>query len=145
MHKYAILIDGGFATRKIGSNINHATAADFEVLIATICKHHLLDGLRLHRIYYYDSEPLKTAHDKPIGGGKIEFANQPIVARSKKLHDQLVKLPFLALRLGELSFHSWAVNQKKLDKALGNAIEIEHEESQPPTHSRTRLRVAMLP
>jgi uncharacterized LabA/DUF88 family protein len=131
IYKYAILIGGGFATRKIGSNISHATAADFEVLIATIRKHQLLDGLRLHRIYYYHSEPLKTAHDKPIGGGKIEFANQPIVARSKKLHDQLVKLPFLALILGELSFHGWAVNQKKLDKALGNSIEIKHEDLKP--------------
>lgn len=144
MHQYAILIDGGFAKRKIGSAIKPATAADFETLISAICQHPLLNDLRLHRVYFYDSVPLLTAHEKPLNGGQVEFANQPIANRSKQLHEQLVKLPFVALRLGELSFNGWAVTQKKLDKAPGSTVEIRHEDLKPNiTQKGVDMRIGM--
>ncbi|OYY32303.1 MULTISPECIES: NYN domain-containing protein [unclassified Polaromonas] len=144
MHQYAILIDGGFAKRKIGTSIQPANAADFEALITAICHYPLLEGLRLHRVYYYDSVPLQTAHDKPLSGGKIEFANQPIATRSQQLFDQLVKLPYVALRLGELSFNGWELTQKKLNKANGDMIEIRHTDLKPSiTQKGVDMRIGM--
>lgn len=144
MHQYAILIDGGFAKRKIGTSIKPATAADFEALITQICRHPMLDEKHLHRVYFYDSVPLLSAHDKPLGGGQIEFANQPIATRSKQLHEQLVKLPYVALRLGELSFNGWAVTQKKLDKAQGDSIEIRAGDLKPQiTQKGVDMRIGM--
>jgi hypothetical protein len=85
MQNYAILIDGGFAKRKLGSAVRPATAQDFACLVQKLQATAPLDAMRLHRVYYYDSVPLETAHDKPLNGGRIEFGNNPVANRSRQL------------------------------------------------------------
>lgn len=144
MQHYAVLIDGGFAKRKLGTGVNPAEAADFQNLIEAIRAHAALADCRLHRVYYYDSTPLLSGHDKPLNGGKIEFGNQPIANRSQRLFEQLWKLPFVALRLGELSFNGWAVNRKKLDKAVGDSVLIKQEDLKPQiTQKGVDMRIGM--
>ena len=131
MQNYAILIDGGFAKRKLGSAVRPATAQDFACLVQKLQATAPLDAMRLHRVYYYDSVPLETAHDKPLNGGRIEFGNNPVANRSRQLFEQLAKQPFTALRLGELSFEGWVVSSKALNTAPGKALEITGDDLKP--------------
>ena len=123
MQNYAILIDGGFAKRKLGSAKSPATAESFLRLVQQLQSMPPLDAMRLHRVYYYDSNPLESAHDKPLGGGSIQFGNTHVTTQSKQLFAQLAQQPFMALRLGELSFEGWVVQRKKLDRATGASVE----------------------
>ncbi len=100
MKHYAILIDGGFARRKLGgARVSPAVADDFQKLIHTIANQPTLQGCALYRVYDYDAMPLLSAHDKLLGGGKVEFAKQPVAKRVQALFERLYKLPFVALRL----------------------------------------------
>lgn len=144
MHQYAILIDGGFAKRKIGSANKHATADDFQKLIVRIQEQPELQLLQLHRVYYYDSVPLLSAHDKPLGGGKIEFANEAVATRSKQLFEQLCRLPYVALRLGELSFNGWGLRPRHLEKATGSSVAITADDLKPQiTQKGVDMRIGM--
>ena len=144
MRTYAILIDGGFAKRKLGTNLSPATAQDFQNLISLLQALPELRAQTLHRVYYYDSTPLLSAHTKPLNGGKVEFANQQIATRSQRLFEQLWKLPYVALRLGELSFNGWAVNSKVLDKAQGDSVTVRHDDLKPQiTQKGVDMRIGM--
>jgi uncharacterized LabA/DUF88 family protein len=144
MQSYAILIDGGFAKRKLGSAKTPATADDFKRLIQRLQALPALTGMRLHRVYYYDSVPLESAHDKPLSGGSIAFGNSPIATRSRLLFDQLAQQPFMALRLGELAFQGWEVSAKKLNKAEGPTVEISSEDLRPQISQKgVDMRIGM--
>lgn len=144
MLHYAILIDGGFAKRKLGNGARPATAQDFQQLIDVLRDLPELREMHLHRVYYYDSVPLEGSHDKPLGGGKIEFSNQPIATRSRQLFEQLWKLPFVALRLGDLSFNGWAVDRGLLDKAQGDKVQITHADLKPQISQKgVDMRIGM--
>lgn len=144
MQNYAILIDGGFAKRKLGTAKDPATAQDFLRLVQKIQTLAPLANMRLHRVYYYDSVPLETGHDKPLGGGKIEFGNSPIATRSRKLFEQLAQQPYTALRLGELSFQGWEISAKKLNKADGRSVEISSDDLRPQiTQKGVDMRIGM--
>jgi uncharacterized LabA/DUF88 family protein len=144
MRNYAILIDGGFAKRKLGTSIKPATAEDFQALINVLQEQQELVNNTLHRVYYYDSTPLLSAHQKPLNGGKVEFANQQIANRSQRLFEQMWKLPYVALRLGELSFNGWALNPQALDKAQGDVMTIRHDDLKPQiTQKGVDMRIGM--
>ena len=144
MRNYAILIDGGFAKRKLGTSVGPATAEDFQSLINALQQRQELSQCVLHRVYYYDSEPLLSAHAKPLNGGKMEFANQAIATRSQRLFEQMRRLPHVALRLGELSFNGWNVSPKLLDKAEGDSVVVRHEDLKPQiTQKGVDMRIGM--
>lgn len=144
MLNYAVLIDGGFAKRKLGSGMKPAVAEDFQRLVGIIQDQPQLHGLRLHRVYYYDSEPYNGSQVKPLNGGTVEFATQPIATRSKQLFENLAKLPFLALRLGELTFNGWAVSPRLLNKATGDSVQIKHDSLKPQiTQKGVDMRIGM--
>jgi uncharacterized LabA/DUF88 family protein len=144
MLNYAILIDGGFAKRRLGTSKNLANAETFRRLVQDLCRAEVLTGMRLHRVYYYDSVPLESAHPKPLGGGVVEFGATPVASRARSLFDQLSQQPFMALRLGELSFHGWAVTAKKLAKASGETVEIRADDLVPQiTQKGVDMRIGM--
>lgn len=144
MQNYAILIDGGFAKRKLGSAKSPATAASFYRLVQYLQSLQPLTSMRLHRIYYYDSNPLESAHEKPLGGGSIQFGNTHVTTQSKQLFAQLAQQPFMALRLGELSFEGWVVHRKKLDKAAGTTVEICTDDLRPKISQKgVDMRIGM--
>jgi uncharacterized LabA/DUF88 family protein len=144
MQNYAILIDGGFAKRKLGTAKNPATADQFQGLVARLQALEPLNKMRLHRVYYYDSIPLETSHQRPLEGGVVEFGNTPIASRSRLLFDQLSQQPFTALRLGELSFTGWAVASGKLNKASGKTVEISADDLRPQISQKgVDMRIGM--
>jgi hypothetical protein len=58
--KYAILLDGGFVTKKLQGQLKHfPTAADVEKECQRIAKQPLLANRDLLRIYFYDASPAK--------------------------------------------------------------------------------------
>ncbi|WP_079433731.1 NYN domain-containing protein [Zoogloea sp. LCSB751] len=114
MSSYAILVDGGFIKRKLGSARAPMTAENFEAFIDRLKAEPCLQGLRLHRIYFYDALPFEGEAKKPLNGGKVNFGASPIVARSKRLHVDLVRVPYVALRMGELGFRGWQLKTMPL-------------------------------
>lgn len=121
-----------------------ATASDFRRLIDAICKHQALADMRLHRVYYYDAAPLESSQAKPLQGGTIEFGGNQVVARAKQLFDQLSRVPFVALRLGELAFDGWVVKGKKLARAPGETVEIKADDLQAQiTQKGVDMRIGM--
>lgn len=141
---YAVLIDGGFAKRKLGTAPNPATAETFDELVKRIAGSPELAASRLHRVYYYDSMPLESSAEKPLEGGSLEFGKQEIVGRSKKLFSMLSRLPMFAVRLGELSFNGWTVNYKKLARAQGKQLAISADDLKPAiTQKGVDMRIGM--
>lgn len=119
MQNYAILVDAGFAKRKLGNAKSPADIQKFSLLFEQIKSSPHLENQRLHRIYYYDSTPLEETYDKPLSTDKIDFAKSHIVGQSRALFEQLAKYPHVALRLGELSFNGWQIRTKVLNKSQG--------------------------
>jgi uncharacterized LabA/DUF88 family protein len=141
---YAILIDGGFAKRKIGSAKHPATADDFKTLIEKIGASPALRGCDLYRIYYYDSLPLTLCEQKPLAGGVVDFGADPVVSRSKRLFDEMSRIPFMALRLGELAFNGWGLKTKRLSNEANPRLVIEADDLRPQIQQKgVDMRIGM--
>src|SRR5262245_53621193 len=98
---YAMLLDGGFLRYKLSKRQAPVDAAGIREFAARVSALPCLQGMRLHRIYFYDSKPLETSEDKPLGGGRIHFGVTAAAARNKSLQAALMREPFFALRFGE--------------------------------------------
>lgn len=71
----------------------------------------------LHRIYYYDSPPLTERVKVPLSTERMNFANTPLAKNNSALLQKLSHAPFFALRLGEVAFRGWKLNQKILHES----------------------------
>jgi hypothetical protein len=132
MHHYAILVDGGFVRRKLGTRTKPAGLEDLRQLPLRIGRHPALAGMWLHRTYYYDAQPLTQSVDRPLNGGRVDFGQSELAIRSRQLFQDLAKEPFTALRIGELSFEGWRVSPRRLEKAVGDAVQIHAADLEPP-------------
>lgn len=104
---YAILLDGAFLRYKLGKLRARVDAAAISSFATRISALPCLGGMRLHRIYFYDSRPLQTAERKPLGGGTIDFRSTVAAARNRTIRSSLMREPFFALRFGELHMEGW--------------------------------------
>ena len=76
--------------------------------------------MNLHRIYFYDAEPIGVKKLKPLTGGRqngqmFDFKTTPTYQANIQLLDDLKRKPFYAVRLGEVNFRGWLVKPQKLD------------------------------
>jgi uncharacterized LabA/DUF88 family protein len=143
VRKYAILVDGGFIKRKIGSREAPMTADLLNDFIERLRAQPPLDAMLLHRIYYYDAAPLETTVRKPLSGGTINFGAQPTAINNKALYRELAAKPYFALRMGELACRGWAVNGRRLSKNA-ESIEIRHTDLKPEIQQKgVDMRVGM--
>lgn len=144
MPNYAILIDGGFVKRQIRGSTGSMISASIRDLIHSFSKLEALQFMKLHRVYYYDSMPLDTSHQKPLGGELIEFGNSPIALQARKLFEELHLIPFVALRLGELSFNGWKIKNKKILNKDLLTVEISNDDLKPNiTQKGVDMRIGM--
>lgn len=104
MGKYAVLLDGGFVSRKLGTAQSPMTIETVANFIERLSSHEALRPHHIHRAYYYDAAPLDGEQTKPLSREKIDFGKQPIAGRMRQLHSGLMRLPFFAVRMGELPF-----------------------------------------
>jgi uncharacterized LabA/DUF88 family protein len=127
MRSFAVLVDGGFIKRRLGTELQPFSPEDFSEFLTQLREHGALGSCNLHRVYFYDAAPLNESKRKPLNGGNTNFGATDTARRNIKLHEDLVRLPFVALRMGELAFRGWAVAREALPERADEAtIRAEH-------------------
>lgn len=117
--KYAILLDGGFVTKTLGSR--KKAAADARDIIAEclrIKSHTALVGHDLLRIYYYDAPPATGILKNPIDGSVLDLSNSTVFRRGTSLMDQLELEQDFAVRKGETVARGWKIGNAALSQML---------------------------
>ncbi len=122
--KFASLLDAGFPKRKLSSSKNPMTAKQVIEFTKTIGQRIELEDYTQHRINYYDAEPVSGKRPIPLAGSsdnqsKYDFSNTAEHNPNNQLLTDLKKVPFFAVRLGEVIFHGWLVEPYNL-KPSGN-------------------------
>ncbi|TMJ16083.1 MAG: NYN domain-containing protein [Alphaproteobacteria bacterium] len=101
---YAILIDGGFMTKKLQGRLDrHVTADDICVESARIQALAAVADYELLRIYYYDAAPLSDTIQKPVSKERVNLSVTPRSLAAQSLLANLVLKPNFALRMGQLN------------------------------------------
>lgn len=118
---YAILVDGGFLTKKLLSKLGrHATADDIVAECDRLQALAEVKGYDLLRIYYYDAPPSSEALTTPVSKKPLNLATTERFRHNQSLYDQLVLRPNFALRMGDthLSPFKWRVKPKAAKQLL---------------------------
>jgi uncharacterized LabA/DUF88 family protein len=140
---YAVLIDGGFVSRKLGTREHPMTARAIQDFTGRLCANPPLAGHRLHRIYYYDAAPLSSRQEKPLRGGTVDFGASERAIRQRKLYEELVRVPFLAIRSGECTFGGWSLAQNRL-RTNDESVQITAADLQPRINQKgVDMRIGM--
>lgn len=100
--RYAILLDGGFVTKKLQERLGRpATADDIVAVCDEIRGHEHLKTYELLRIYYYDAPPSSETIKLPVSSATHKLAETPRFRHAQSLYDQLELKEGFALRMGE--------------------------------------------
>jgi len=106
LSRYAILLDGGFVTKKLQSKLNKFhTAADVDVECKRIAQHPTISNRDLLRIYFYDASPAKDKLTNPIDGSMTDLSSTNEFRHHMSLLDTLELTPNFAVRRGEVVAH----------------------------------------
>ncbi len=118
IQSYAVLIDGGFVkyTLKQKRRDPPITAELLQSFVDSIANLPYIFGGKLHRIYFYDARPLTKKVTRP-DGRVFDFASSKMVTISQTQHLTISRLPFVAMRFGELSDRGWKVPERILRKS----------------------------
>ena len=127
---FAILLDGGFIRRKLGTSKLPVDAAGISAFTTRVSALPCVADLRLHRIYFYDARPLEGVAAIPLGGGQMDFGAHPVATRNRTLQSHLVHEPFFALRFGDLVLEGWRLKRKILNQS-GPTVEIDSAAIEP--------------
>jgi uncharacterized LabA/DUF88 family protein len=127
---YAMLLDGGFLRRKLGSAKSPATARKIAAFSQGVQRLPCLAGMRLHRIYYYDAKPLDSVVSVPLGGGQRDFSASGLASQNRSIQSELPREPFFALRFGELSHDGWHL-KPRIQNRSGPTVQISAADFQP--------------
>jgi NYN domain-containing protein len=146
--KYAVLIDGGFVKRKLGSRIAPVTVSDVTRFLERLKAHPTLESLQLHRIYWYDALPLLGSAVRPLRGGGVDFARTAMAEANRELLSQLCALPYVSVRRGDLVFRGWKVRSDRLPAREPSVVirgnDIEPNIQQKGVDMRIGLDIAAL-
>lgn len=113
--RYAILVDGGFLTKKLFERLGrHATADDVQIECERLKNLAEVQDYELLRIYYYDAPPSSLQLQYPVSQKPYRLAQTDRYRLSQSLHDQLILKPDFALRMGEtvLSPERWKLKPR---------------------------------
>ncbi len=116
---YAVLLDAGFLKYQLGKVGQPIDAADIEQFVERVTVRQELAGMRLHRVYFYDSKPLEGSAENPLSGEIIDFGSSDTASRNRSLHAHVARLPFFSMRFGELSMEGWSLKKRFLDRHKG--------------------------
>lgn len=118
---YAVLLDAGFLRYQLGKKGQPAEATDIEAFVEKIKKLPHLAGMRLHRVYFYDSKPLEGGSENPVDGSRVDFGSSDTAATNRSLHAHVSRLPFFSMRYGELYLEGWGLKKWFLRNNAGKA------------------------
>lgn len=111
--KYAILLDGGFVTKKLEGQLKRfPTAEDVEKHCQRIAQHRLLAHRDLLRIYFYDASPAKDKLTNPIDGSALDLSATLEFRAHMSLLDKLELTSNFAVRRGEVVTHGWRLGRR---------------------------------
>jgi len=128
--RYAILLDGGFVTKKLQEKLGQpAKADDIVAFCDEVRANELVKDYELLRIYYYDAPPSQEAVELPVSHGIRQLATTDRFKHAQSLYDQLELKPGFALRMGEtrVSPNKWKMKPRsarqlvKAQRALTDA------------------------
>lgn len=114
--RYAILLDGGFLTRRLWIRAKRFPTPD-EVLAecTRISAHPELQDLGLLRIYFYDAPPARMVVTHPMTGKSIHLARTQAHSSRSRFHEELELKPNVALRKGDLMLRGWRLRSEALE------------------------------
>lgn len=121
--QYAILLDGGFVTKKLQErNRRAANADDIVALCDQLRQIPEVADYELLRIYYYDAFPTTETVSQPVSGTQLNLASTTRYRQAQSLYDQLVMRPGFALRMGEtrLAPSRWKMKPNVIRQLLAN-------------------------
>ncbi len=115
MSRFAILLDGGFVTKRLRIRSRHdPTPQEVLAECRRIASHPELQASTLLRIYYYDSPPASSTVTNPLSGRSTHLRQTAIYANRVRFLDALELERNVALRKGELALHGWRVRAQAL-------------------------------
>ncbi len=101
--KFAILLDGGFVTKKLQTKLGcFPNANDVQQECNRIIQSSHLAGRDLLRIYFYDASPAKDKLKNPVDGSALDLSATAEFKQHVSLLDTLELMPNFAVRKGEL-------------------------------------------
>lgn len=112
---YAILLDGGFLTKKLYTQLGrHPNADDIMAECERLQRIEHVKDYELLRIYYYDAVPSSESLNFPVTRAGYNLSTTDRYRQSQSLYDQLVLKPHVALRMGEvrLSPEKWSIKPR---------------------------------
>ena len=117
--RYAILLDGGFVTKKLQAKLGlFPTAADVEQHCQRIQQDTALAGRELLRIYFYDASPAKDRLTNPIDGSSVDLSATAEFKQHMSLLDKLELTPNFAVRRGEVVVHGWRLGNRAFQNMM---------------------------
>ncbi|MBK8907546.1 MAG: NYN domain-containing protein [Rhodospirillales bacterium] len=144
---YAILLDGGFVTKKLYSELKrHPTADDVVGLCNRLRSVPEVTDYELLRIYYYDAYPSSEQVKRPVSGAKYDLATTDRFRGSQSFFDQLVLKPYFALRMGHvvLSPERWRIKPSVARKLVQDARPLKDDDFVPDISQKgVDMRVGM--
>lgn len=113
-HRFAILIDGGFFTRKLYTKLAKRTPSVEDVVeeIKRIRSDPMFTGYELLRTYYYDAQPATGKVVHPITRAELNLATTQVSTRNKAFLQKLELQPDISLRAGEVSTRGYKLDYK---------------------------------
>lgn len=114
----AVFIDGAFYTKKYTKTHSifpnsSDVSNEVNLLVQHINKTRKFNKLNLLRVYYYDCYPFDKKVKNFDGTKEIDFSLSKMYNPKKKFLDDLKLQNQFAVRLGNLSFNGWILNQYK--------------------------------
>ena len=119
--KIAIIIDGWFMRKRIYKTKAFSYSAKN---IHTYCKSLLKKEQKIFRIYYYDTEPLRSKGHHPVTKKSINFEKTSVAKEQNRILGEIREYPNFALRLGETHWNgkSWNLSENALKQLLSGKL-----------------------
>lgn len=129
---YAVLLDAGFLKYQLGKPGHPIEASDIESFVERIKIRPELAGMRLHRVYFYDSKPLEGSATNPLDDTSVDLGSSETSSRNRSLQAHVSRLPFFSMRYGELYIEGWGLKKRFLKKHAGkNPVEVGANDIRP--------------
>ncbi|MFM7378433.1 MAG: NYN domain-containing protein [Erythrobacter sp.] len=129
--RYAILLDGGFVTKKLQQKLKRpASAEDVVALCEDIRASDELKHYELLRTYFYDAPPSLESISYPVSGNMYHLAATDRAKHAQSLYDQLELQPGFALRMGEtrLTPQKWKLKPQAVKEIKGEPRALTDED-----------------
>ena len=120
----------------------------------TMCLQHLDNKNDLYRIFFYDCPPLSKKAHNPITHEPIDFSRSDTFRFRTELHQELIRLRKVALRLGRLAdkVGGWKFSQRATKELLSGtkkleqmgATDVEYDVKQKAVDMKLGLDIASL-